>query len=168
LAVAKSDLAYRSLVKQIRYRQMSREYLGLVKGQVSQPGLIDAAIGRHVSARKKMAVQAEGGKSAKTHFVPLVANDAASLLHLKLETGRTHQIRVHLQFIHHPILGDSVYGSSHGGFQRQMLHAFRLTFQHPATGKALSFFVPPPADFTGAVKDLGLAAPAWKDVTWQG
>ncbi|HVZ81515.1 MAG TPA: RluA family pseudouridine synthase [bacterium] len=168
LAVAKTDLAYRSLVKQIRYRQMSREYLGLVKGKVTEPGLIDAAIGRHVSARKKMAVQAEGGKSAKTHFVPLSANDEASLLHLKLETGRTHQIRVHLQFIHHPILGDVVYGSSHGGFGRQMLHAFRLSFQHPKTGKALSFFAPPPEDLTAAVQALGLAAPVWKDVVWKG
>ena len=168
LAVVKTDKAYRSLVKQIRYRQMSREYLGLVKGQVTQPGLIDAAIGRHVSARKKMAVRPDDGKAAKTHFTPLVSNDEASLLHLKLETGRTHQIRVHLQFIHHPILGDSVYGSSQGGFGRQMLHAFRLTFQHPVTGKNQTFFAPPPADFTDAVKALGLTVPVWKDIVWKG
>lgn len=168
LAVAKTDKAYRSLVKQIRYRQMAREYLGLVRGQVTQPGLIDAAIGRHVSARKKMAVRPDDGKSAKTHFIPLEANEAASLLHLKLETGRTHQIRVHLQFIHHPILGDSVYGSAQGGFERQMLHAFRLTFQHPATGKSRTFFAKPPEDFIGAVKALGLPVPAWKDVVWKG
>lgn len=168
LAVAKTDLAYRSLVKQIRYRQMSREYLGLVRGQVAEAGLIDAAIGRHVHARKKMAVQAEGGKSAKTHFMPLASNEKATLLHLKLETGRTHQIRVHLQFIHHPIFGDTVYGSASGGFQRQMLHAFRLTFQHPATGKAKTFLAPPPKDFIEAVKLLELKAPVWKDLVWKG
>jgi 23S rRNA pseudouridine1911/1915/1917 synthase len=168
LAVAKTDKAYRSLVKQIRYRQMSREYLGLVRGEVTQPGLIDAAIGRHVSARKKMAIQAEGGKSAKTHFAPLASNDKASLLHLKLETGRTHQIRVHLQFIHHPIFGDTVYGSVSGGFERQMLHAFRLSFQHPVTGKTQTFYAPPPADFIAAVKALELPVPVWKDVVWKG
>lgn len=167
LVVAKTDVAYKSLVKQLRYRKLNREYLGIAKGKVEGFGKIDAPIGRHVVARKKMAVRAESGKAAVTHFRALASTEKASLLHLKLETGRTHQIRVHLLYIHHPILGDEVYGGSEEAAGRQMLHAFRLSFQHPQTGLPKSFFVPPPPDFEQCLSTLGIPTPKWKDVHWQ-
>lgn len=166
LVVAKTDLAYKSLVKQLRYRKLSREYLGIARGRMDGFGRVDAPIGRHVIARKKMAVRAESGKAAVTHFRTLDANDEASLLHLKLETGRTHQIRVHLQYIHHPILGDEVYGGTHAATQRQMLHAFRLSFLHPRTGIINSFFAAPPKDFEECLSALGFQSPPWKEVEW--
>jgi len=95
LVVAKNDRAYKSLTLQLKDRALSREYLGIVKGNLAGKGVVDAAIGRHTMARKKMAVQAETGKKAVTHFWALTSNETASLLLLKLETGRTHQIRVH-------------------------------------------------------------------------
>ena len=167
LVVAKTDAAYKSLVKQLRYRKLSREYLGIAKGKVEGAGKIDAPIGRHVSARKKMAVRAESGKAAVTHFRILSSAEKASLLHLKLETGRTHQIRVHLQYIHHPILGDEVYGGVDEAATRQMLHAFRLSFQHPQTGLSKGFSAPPPLDFEKCLSTMGLPIPKWKDVQWQ-
>lgn len=167
LVVAKSDLAYQGLVKQLRYRKLSREYLGLAKGKVEGRGTVDAPIGRHVSARKKMAVRPEGGKKAVTYFRTLEANETASLLHLKLETGRTHQIRVHLQYIHHPILGDEVYGGPLGPAQRQMLHAFRLSFLHPRSGSVKEFFVAPPKDFEDSLKAVGLSTHEWKKIEWE-
>jgi 23S rRNA pseudouridine1911/1915/1917 synthase len=167
LAVAKTDLAYKSLVKQLRYRKLSREYLGIVKGQIEGKGRVDAPIGRHVSARKKMAVRPETGKKALTYFVCLKAGAKASLLHLKLETGRTHQIRVHLQYIHHPILGDVVYGGGDEWASRPMLHAFRLSLQHPETGLLKVFFAPPPQDFENCLRAQGFQIPKWKDLVWE-
>jgi 23S rRNA pseudouridine1911/1915/1917 synthase len=166
LVVAKTDLAYKSLVKQLRYRKLSREYLGIVKGTMAGRGKVEAPIGRHVSARKKMAVRPETGKKALTHFRTLEQNEKSSLIHLKLETGRTHQIRVHLQFIHHPILGDQVYGGSEDSASRQMLHAFRLSLQHPQTGVFKSFFVPPPEDFENCLSGVGLQIPSWEKIEW--
>ena len=167
LVVAKSDRAYKSLVRQLKSRKLSREYLGLVKGKVEAKGTVDAPIGRHASARKKMAVRAETGKNAVTHFHTLLSNEEASLLHLKLETGRTHQIRVHMDFIHHPILGDRVYGKGSDKADRQMLHAFRLSLQHPRTGITKSYTALPPKDFLVCVKALGFKAPAWKKLVWE-
>ncbi len=167
LVVAKTDRAYRSLVKQLRYRQLSREYLGIAKGKLAGRGMVDAPIGRHVNARKKMAVRAESGKKAVTYFRGLESNETASLLHLKLETGRTHQIRVHLQYIHHPILGDEVYGGSAAEARRQMLHAFRISFQHPATGSVKELFAAPPKDFEDCLSALGLPLPEWKNIVWE-
>ena len=168
LVVAKSDLAYRSLVRQLKTRSLSREYLGIVKGTLDDKGTVDAAIGRHTHARKKMAVQAEAGKPSVTHFVSLKSNEGTSLLHLKLETGRTHQIRVHLSYIHHPILGDGIYGGESGLAERQMLHAFRLSFKHPKTGITKSFYAAPPDDFLKCLKKTGLKAPRWSSVKWKG
>lgn len=167
LVVAKTDAAYKSLVKQLRYRKLSREYLGIVKGKVEGRGTVDAPVGRHVSARKKMAVRPESGKKAVTHFSTLESNEKASLLHLKLETGRTHQIRVHLQYIHHPIWGDEVYGGPTASVNRQMLHAFRLSFQHPQTGSIKGFFAPPPLDFEECLSAFDLQIPSWKKVEWR-
>ncbi len=167
LVVAKSDIAYRSLVKQLKTRSLSREYLGIVKGVLADKGTVDAAIGRHASARKKMAVRAELGKPSITHFVSLRTNEEASLLHLKLETGRTHQIRVHLSYIHHPILGDSIYGGGSDLAKRQMLHAFRLSFKHPKTGITRAFYAVPPEDFLKCLKKTGLKASRWSSVRWK-
>jgi 23S rRNA pseudouridine1911/1915/1917 synthase len=167
LVVAKSDLAYRSLVRQLKTRSLSREYLGIVKGTLEDKGTVDAAIGRHASARKKMAVRAELGKPSITHFVSMRSNEEVSLLHLKLETGRTHQIRVHLSYIHHPILGDSIYGGESDLAGRQMLHAFRLSFKHPKTGITRSFYAAPPEDFLKCLKKTGLKAPRWASIRWK-
>ncbi len=166
LVAAKSDLAYKSLVKQLRYRKLSREYLGIVKGAIEGPGMVNAPLGRHFVSRKRMAVIPEGGKLAVTHFRVLEKNEAASLLHLKLETGRTHQIRVHMQYIHHPILGDTVYGGASALAHRQMLHAFRLSFQHPKTGITKTYTVLPPVDFEECLVMLGIDPPEWKDLVW--
>jgi 23S rRNA pseudouridine1911/1915/1917 synthase len=167
LVVAKTDTAYKSLTKQLRYRKLSREYLGIVKGKVEGRGTVDAPVGRHVSARKKMAVRPESGKKAVTHFRTLESNEKASLMHLKLETGRTHQIRVHLQYIHHPIWGDEVYGGPTVPANRQMLHAFRLSFQHPRTDVLKDFFDPPPQDFEECLSALDLQVPSWEKVEWR-
>jgi len=167
LVAAKSDIAYRGLVKQLKDRSLSREYLGIVKGRLDENGLVDAAIGRHVHSRKKMSVQAESGRNAVTHFRPLKVSSGTSLLLLKLETGRTHQIRVHMNFIKHPILGDKLYGDDSGLADRQMLHAFRLTFKHPKTGIKKSFIAPPPKDFTECLLKLGMKAPDWKEIAWE-
>ena len=166
MVVAKSDLAYRSFVKQLRYRQLSREYLAIVKGKVEGRGTVDAPIGRHVSARKKMAVRVENGKSAVTHFRAWIPGEKASLLLVKLETGRTHQIRVHMQYIHHPVWGDQVYGGSRDSASRQMLHAFRISFKHPKTGRVKTFQAPPPKDFEEALLLVDLKKPDWKKFHW--
>jgi 23S rRNA pseudouridine1911/1915/1917 synthase len=168
LVVAKSDLAYRSLVRQLKSRSLSREYIGIVEGSLHERGTIDAAIGRHAAARKKMAVRPESGKVSVTHFVSLGNNEKASLLHLKLETGRTHQIRVHMAYIHHPILGDALYGGSPDLAGRQMLHAIRLSFKHPKTGITRSFYAPPPKDLLECLKKTGLKASRWSTLRWKG
>jgi 23S rRNA pseudouridine1911/1915/1917 synthase len=167
LVVAKTDAAYKSLVKQLRYRKLSREYLGIVKGEIEGPGTVNAPLGRHFVSRKRMAVIPEGGKIAVTHFAVLEKTEKASLLHLKLETGRTHQIRVHMQYIHHPILGDTVYGGASDLAPRQMLHAFRLSFQHPKTGITKTYTVLPPVDFEECLVNLDLNPPKWKGLVWE-
>jgi len=166
LVVAKSDLAYKGLVKQLKTRKLSREYLGIVKGELEGKGKVDASVGRHASARKKMAVRPETGKRAITHFVSLESNPTASLLHLKLETGRTHQIRVHMAYIKHPILGDRIYGEASGLAERQMLHAFRLSFQHPKAGTVKNFMVGPPKDFEDCLVKVKAKIPNWEKIRW--
>ena len=167
LAVAKTDLAYKSLIRQLRGRKLGREYLALAEGALPGDGTVDAAIGRHAMARNKMAVRPDTGKPAVTHFIVLESNPEASLLHLKLETGRTHQIRAHMAFIKHPILGDSVYGGDGKLAPRQMLHAFRLTIRHPKTGDEMSFFAEPPADFTECLLKVKLKTLDWKEIKWK-
>ncbi len=167
LVVAKTDRAFKSLVAQLKDRSLSREYIAIVKGQLNGRGVVQAAIGRHTMSRKKMAVQAENGKPALTHFTTLDHNEQASLILLKLETGRTHQIRVHMAYIHHAILGDSIYGSASELAERQMLHAFRLSFRHPQTGRKMNFYAGPPKDFVETLPKVGLTAPKWHLVRWK-
>jgi 23S rRNA pseudouridine1911/1915/1917 synthase len=166
LVVAKTLEAQTNLVRQMQERSVRREYLALVGGRVEQPGRVDAALGRHPSQRTRMAVlpdTASGAKSAVTHFNPLQylarAGREATLLECRLETGRTHQIRVHMQHIGHAIVGDQVYGQLpwRAWFGRQALHARSLGLDHPASGRALAWEAPMPADMQALLDSLEAA-----------
>jgi 23S rRNA pseudouridine1911/1915/1917 synthase len=156
LIVAKSKIAYHRLVQQLKLRQVERIYLALVKGELShETGLIVAPIGRHPVQRKKMAVTA-GGKEARTRFIVRERFSGYTLLEVKLETGRTHQIRVHLAYIGYPVVGDPQYGKGKNqlGLKRQALHAAKLCFYHPLTGHELYFTSPLPEDFQSAIRRI--------------
>lgn len=160
LVVAKTLAAQTDLVRQLQARSVKREYLALVHGVVSAGGTVDAPIGRHPTQRVKMAVVAAHGKEARTHFSVRERFDAATLLECRLETGRTHQIRVHMASIKHPLVGDPVYGRRGGAsplltaFARQALHAWRLSLLHPSTHCEMSWESPLPADFAGLLQSL--------------
>lgn len=151
MVVAKTVSAQMSLVEQLQARSVSRTYWALVYGDISGKGHVDAPIGRHPHARTKMAVVKSGGKEALTHYRPLKHfGDAYSMLELKLETGRTHQIRVHMDHLGYPLVGDPVYGLKQKNvldFGRQALHAKALGLRHPETGGALQWEIALPDDF---------------------
>ena len=150
LVVAKNDYAHLALAAQLKARSIRREYQALVHGGFSvEQGTISAPIARHPSLRKQMAVVAAGRK-AVTHYQVLERFGIYTLLQLSLETGRTHQIRVHLTHIGHPVVGDPVYGPKRVPFHLsgQLLHAFRLTFSHPRTGETMQFTAPLPSYFS--------------------
>lgn len=154
LIVAKNDIAHRALSGQLKDRQLHREYIALVNGEVRPKiGRIEAPIGRHPRNRKKMAVLT-GGREAITRYRVLKYFDRYSLLKLILETGRTHQIRVHLAYIGYPVVGDPVYAKGGPGklptelAAPQALHAWRLTFKHPRTAERVQFSAPLPVEFT--------------------
>jgi 23S rRNA pseudouridine1911/1915/1917 synthase len=151
LVAAKNDAAHQSLVRQFAGREISKIYLALVAGKLARPGgVIETAIGRHPIQRKKMAVLPEGrGRNARTTYRLLQELPVGSLVECTLHTGRTHQIRVHLKHLGHPLLGDELYGRR-GQFTRQMLHAWRLGFSHPKSGQRLNFESPIPPDFVEA------------------
>lgn len=160
LVVARTAPAYDALVEQLRRRAVERVYAALVWGSVEAPaGLIDAPVARGVRDPTRMAVSA-GGKEARTRYrVETRYTDPApvSLLECRLETGRTHQIRVHLAAIGHPVVGDSRYRGARAALDlpRPFLHAARLSFDHPATGERLSFSSPLPADLQVLLDQLG-------------
>jgi 23S rRNA pseudouridine1911/1915/1917 synthase len=164
LLVAKDDAAQEFLVESIKNRSVERTYHALVRGELgSASGTIDAAIGRHPHRRTLMAVVAEG-KPAVTHFSVLATTGAASFLDVRLETGRTHQIRVHLAHLGHPVLGDGVYGGRSElarsfGLERPFLHARRLAFPHPDTGEQVVVTDPMPADLRAALDKAGIDPP---------
>ena len=134
LVVAKTQRAHQDLTEQMRRRAMLKEYCAVAVGLVTpESGTIDAPIGRDPRHRQRMAVTA-GGRIARTHYATEEELPGHTLLRVTLETGRTHQIRVHLAYIGYPVLGDDVYGRSSPGLDRQFLHAARLGFHHPATG----------------------------------
>ena len=137
-------------MRQLASRTVRREYLALVRGDVAKAATVDAPIGRHPVHRTSMAV-VEHGKAARTHVAPVERYGAATLVRCTLDTGRTHQIRVHLAAIGHPLVGDPVYGGRRApgvpAFARQALHARRLAFVHPVTRRTMSFESPLPADF---------------------
>jgi 23S rRNA pseudouridine1911/1915/1917 synthase len=160
LAVAKTLLAQTALVRQLQGRSVERIYHAIAAGDVAAAGDVDAPIGRHRVHRTRMAVAARG-RDARTHYRPLERFGRATLLECRLETGRTHQIRVHLAAIGHPLLGDPVYGPRReteaariASLRRQALHAQRLALDHPVTGERMRFRSKPPADFQAALTAL--------------
>lgn len=157
MMVAKSEAAHLGLAAQIKAREVTRKYLALVHGRLSEPaGVVDAPIGRDLQDRKKMAVILKNSKSAITRYTVLERFEQYSLLECKLETGRTHQIRVHMAYLGHPVVGDPKYGTrkSHFGLTGQALHAVLLGFRHPRTGEYLEFTTLPPEPMAGVLAKL--------------
>jgi 23S rRNA pseudouridine1911/1915/1917 synthase len=156
LAVAMNDFAHLELSRQFAARTVEKIYLVLVAGKLRRgSGTIVAAIARHRVHRKKMTIAREGGREARTDFKVVRSGGDASLLECRLHSGRTHQIRVHLQHLGHPILGDIVYGGRKAGkFPRQMLHAWKLAFDHPRTKQRMHFDAPLPEDFKRAMREV--------------
>ena len=154
LVVAKSDAVHRALKSLIAARALRREYLALVDGHPpARTGTIDAPIGRDRRDRKLMSIDSDDGREARTHFEIERLLPAAALLRVALETGRTHQIRVHLAAIGHPVCGDPQYGTrGRFGLSRQFLHAARLAFAHPVTGEPLDVRSELPADLVAALE----------------
>ena len=156
LVVAKSDEVHRGLKAQLAARTMQREYLALVDGRPpARTGTIEAPIGRDRRVRTLMSTDTDAPKPAITHFEIECMLPRATLLRVRLQTGRTHQIRVHLQAIGHPVCGDPEYGSAgRYGLQRQFLHAARLAFEHPMTGEPVDILSPLPADLRAALETV--------------
>lgn len=156
LVVAKNDAAHLSLSEQIKNKTCHRIYLALLEGTVKQnDGIIDTFIGRSDKNRTMMAVK-DGGRRAVTHFKVLKRYKEFTFAEFKLETGRTHQIRVHCKYIGHPIVGDPVYGYEKQKFKLngQLLHAWKLELTHPSTGERMSFEAPLPDYFQAVLKKL--------------
>jgi 23S rRNA pseudouridine1911/1915/1917 synthase len=159
LVVAKTLEAQTDLVRQLAARTVKRQYLALAHGRVARDGLVDAPIGRHPVQRTKMAVVASG-RAARTHYRVLERFAQATLLECALETGRTHQIRVHMAELGHPLVGDPVYGPRRraqgalADFPRQALQAWRLALVHPATGAEQAWEAPLPEDFAELLESL--------------
>jgi 23S rRNA pseudouridine1911/1915/1917 synthase len=147
LVVAKNDAAHQHLSRQFAERAVKKIYLALVAGAFKRPrGTIDAPIGRHPVQRKKMTVHPTKGRVARTDYRVLQTSGGVSLVECVIHSGRTHQIRVHLHHIGHPVIGDSLYGRKIAA-PRQMLHAWKLGFTHPHTNERLFFEAPLPEDF---------------------
>jgi 23S rRNA pseudouridine1911/1915/1917 synthase len=141
LVVARTDSAHRALAAEVAAREVERAYLALARGHLaSRTGTIDAPIGRERRTRTRMAVAGAGAREARTHFTVLELLPADSYVEVRLETGRTHQIRAHFAAIGHPLAGDPTYGAGEShGLRRQFLHAHRLAFTHPSSGERLEF-----------------------------
>jgi 23S rRNA pseudouridine1911/1915/1917 synthase len=153
LVVARTPAAHRALRGALARREMRREYLALVEGRPpARTGTIDAPLGRDRRARTRMSTDTDRPREARTHFALERALPDTTLLRVTLETGRTHQIRAHLQAIGHPVAGDPEYGTpGRLGLSRQFLHAARLAFPHPVTGERLDVSSPLPADLENAL-----------------
>ena len=151
LVAAKNDAAHRALTRQFAGREVTKIYVALAAGTFRETsGNIEGAIGRHPIHRKKMTVlPGERGRAARTDYRVLREVPGGALVECTLHSGRTHQIRVHLKHLGHPVLGDEVYGRR-GGFERQMLHAWKLGFAHPGSGVRMDFISPIPPDFLAA------------------
>lgn len=182
LVVAKDDIAHRELSKQFAERTVEKIYLALVSGKLRKAaGVVEEKIGRHPVHRQRMRVAPLHGRAAKTEYRVIRSSDRTSLVECRLQSGRTHQIRVHLHHLGNPVLGDKVYASSVGksfkerrvgqpsishvtagkpsllvDFPRQMLHAWKLGFHHPRTGEWRNFEAPLPDDFKQAITATGL------------
>lgn len=162
MMVAKTPLAQTKLVRQLQSRTASREYLALVHGTVRRGGTVENMLGRHPKERTKMAALVFGGKPSITHYKPRESFGGPALLgrhytlvECKLETGRTHQIRVHMAGLRYPIVGDATYGKKNDVmFDRQALHAWRLSLKHPVGGEIVKFVAPLPMDLKILLKGL--------------
>ena len=158
LIVCKNDRAHNCLAEQLREHSITRRYRAVVYGNLKEDeGTVNAPIGRHPTQRKRMAVVREGGKEAVTHYRVLERFGKFTYVECVLETGRTHQIRVHMASIGHPLLGDEVYGKGKSPFhlEGQTLHAIVLGFRHPSTGEYMEFEAPLPAYFEHLLEALG-------------
>jgi 23S rRNA pseudouridine1911/1915/1917 synthase len=171
MIVAKNQKSLLSLSESFQSRDVKKEYIALVHGLMkSDTGVIDSPIGRHPIDRKKMCVDSPRGKRAETHFIVEKRFNHSSLIRCDIKTGRTHQIRVHCQSIHHPIVGDTVYNSlkqsigqspykSEIGLlkeaKRQMLHSYRLEIKHPSKMETMMFEAPLPDDMASIIEQLG-------------
>ena len=157
MLVAKNDFIHDKLAKMISKKEVERIYLALVCGNFNhETGTIDAPIGRDPKDRQKMTVTSINSKDAITHFKVLEQFNNYSLIECKLETGRTHQIRVHMKYINHPVVNDPLYGKIINGYQDfgQMLHSKKIKFYHPRTNKLLEFSVSPPKEFEEIIEYL--------------
>lgn len=159
LIVAKNDNSHKNLAEQIKNHSFAREYEAVVYGNIKEDtGTINANIGRHKTNRKKMAVTPLGGRNAITHYIVLGRYRGFTHLKLKLETGRTHQIRVHMSYIGHPVVGDEIYANPKNNpfkfLKGQCLHAEKIGFMHPTTGKYMEFKSSLPNYFTEVLKKI--------------
>ncbi len=157
LLVCKNDTAHRDLAQQLKDHSIKRRYRAIVWGNIKEEeGTIEGPIGRHPVDRKKMAINYKNGKDAVTHYKVLERFGNATYIECRLETGRTHQIRVHMTSIGHPLLGDEIYGSGKNPYhlQGQTLHAMILGFVHPRTGKYMEFSAPLPEYFVNLLEKL--------------
>jgi 23S rRNA pseudouridine1911/1915/1917 synthase len=154
MLVARNEESHRALARMVKGREVVREYTALVEGRLgSRTGTIDAPLGRHRRQRTRRAVKGAGSREARTHFEVIETLPSDALVHARLETGRTHQIRVHFAAIGHPVAGDPEYGSrGRHGLERQFLHASRLSFAHPRTGEQMTFTSELPDDLRAALK----------------
>jgi len=170
MVVAKNRVAHEALARQFKQRSVAKRYLAIVRGRLSgAEGCITLPIGRHPTARKQMSTVTRKARAAETHWQCIEQFEAAALLALELKTGRTHQIRVHCAAMHHPIIGDPVYGGRRqfsdpkaraplarqlAAVSRQMLHAWRLAFDHPLDGRRCAFEAPLPQDMQNLLQRL--------------
>ncbi len=157
LIACKNDMAHNHIAEQLKAHSITRRYYALVHGVIKEEeGTVDAPIGRHPVDRKKMAIERRNGKEAVTHYKVLQRYKGYSLIECRLETGRTHQIRVHMSSLGHPLVGDVVYGPAKCPFalQGQTLHAYVLGFVHPRSGEYMEFQAPLPEYFAGLLGKL--------------
>ncbi|PWM61747.1 MAG: RNA pseudouridine synthase [Clostridia bacterium] len=169
IVIAKNDFAHRALAEQMKSHAAGRVYLAIVDGNIREDfGTVNAPIGRHPVDRKRMAV-VPNGREAITHWHVLERYGTYTLIAVRLETGRTHQIRVHMAYCKHPVSGDAVYGGEKNrlGLEGQALHAVRLLLAHPRTGEQMAFEAPVPEYFTAALRRAGRDAAQPLEVTLQ-
>ena len=156
MVVAKTEKVHELLSEMIKEKKVERHYLALVEGVINhETGTIDAPIGRDINNRQKMAVTDIKGKDSITHFKVLERFNDKTLVECVLETGRTHQIRVHMSYIKHPVVNDPLYNNKKSDEFGQMLHSKSIKFIHPITKKELYFEVEPPKEFMEKLEEVG-------------
>ena len=163
LIVCKNDMSHKSIAAQLKEHSIKRKYIAIVEGRIKEDGVIDKPIGRSSKDRKKMAVTMNG-KNAVTHFRVLSSSDKFSYIECRLETGRTHQIRVHMASIGHPLLGDDVYGHPVKGLEGQTLHAMTIGFVHPRNNEYIEVEAAIPEYFSELIRKYGLSEKGGSDL----